>query len=640
MKIANTASPLITSSEFDQQGSVMAIAPESAKMFAKHLRDTIYVNKIGAVVRELVSNCFDEHIKFNIQEPVQTGVREVDGNYEFFARDFAKGLSEEDIRNVFAMFGRSTKTSSNDFIGMLGCGSKVFHAYSDSFHIHSFFNGEKTTYSCVLGGDESGVSVGYVYKVHSEPTNETGLEVFGTIKLNDITKFSNEIRQFVIFSPHKIKAKVLDIEITPHPIVSKETHDGIDFTLFEGSDNYASNIAILQMGGVKYETIPLPEGFNTKANHSLVINAPIGSMTVALSRESFHDTPSNQKFKTKIVKFLEQMTERDFAHLKSKPLKDFIDENLGELHVNKQVEGSIFKTRISNIYPETAKLIGNLAYVDHGAAVQKNNKPLLILIPRTKAADYWKAKLRDFARTNGESYYFACHREYASLKPEGFAEITKYFHPLGIKSLKFPKTKKTKGYAVYNGKYKEGTFTAISFANCLRATYFNLPEETDEALLKQWIESEKQKAIASKSQENLNKLAITVSSPSRYNSWSCVSEELAQHVEDLGLFVTGRGEYSKLVTEWQKEKQESPAKQDKIKKALKAWTTFHPRTIELAKKEKNAERLNKFWSAVMSETTTRTKIFKHIQNSYNNYFGNKNKLTRTEFRAIMRLERQ
>jgi hypothetical protein len=640
MKLANSASPLIVSEGFDDNASIMGMSQEAALQMARHLRDTIYTDKILAVVREFSSNSTDEHSNHEIDKNVEIGVRDIDGHYEFFARDFAKGLSEEGIRTVFGVYGNSTKLNSNRTNGCYGVGSKCGFCYVDSYYVVSYFGGLKTIYTLALGGDENGSSNGFIYKTHAEPSNETGLEVIVPIKNCDLNRFSNEVKNFVSFSPHKIIAKILDQEYVPYSVVNQETHEGIDFSLFEGASGHKNNLAILQMGGVKYEYIELPEGFGVKADHTLVINVPIGSMTVALSRESFHNTPSNQNFKTKIVKFLEQMTERDFAHLKSKPLKDFIDENLGELHANKQVEGSIFKTRIANIYPETSKLIGNLAYVNYGKAVEKNGKPLLILIPNNSATDYWKSKLRDFARVNGESYYFACHAEFRGLNTEGFAEINKYFFPLGIKSLKFPKTKKVKTYAVYNKKYRSGSYNAVGFANCLRVNVFNLPEESDEILLKQWIESEKQKAIAAKNVESLNKLALTVSSPSRYTSWSCGSEELAQHVEDLGLFVTGRGEYSKLVTGWAKEQQEVQAKKDKVKKALKSWITFNPRTINLVTKERNAERLNKFWSAVMSEQTTRSKVFNHIKDSYENYYGNKNKLTRTEFRAIMRLERQ
>jgi len=638
MKIVNSASPLIVSEGFDDNVSIMDMTSEAALEMTRHLRDTVYTNKELAVVRELGTNLLDEHCLHNIDKNGEIGIRDINGQYEFFARDFAKGLSEEGVRKIFGAYGNSQKRHTNVASGMLGIGSKSPFSYSDTYYVISYFGGQKTTYTLALGGDENGSSNGFIYKTFSEPTNETGLEVIVPIKNCDVSKFSNEIRNFVHFSPHKIICNICGIESEPYPIAIQETHDGIDFTLFAGHSSHRSELARLQMGGVQYEDFNLPEGFRTKDNHTLVVNVPIGSMTVAMSRESFHATPSNQNFKAKISRILEEMTQRDFAALKTKPLKDFIDENLGELHVNKQVEGSIFKTRIAHVYPETWKVIGNLSYIDCGTVVQKNNKPLLILIPDNKATDHWKSKLREFARANGQSYYIACHHEFLGLTPEGNAEINQYFHPIGIKSLKFPKTKRTKSYAVYNKKSREGSFNAIGFANCLRTHYFNLPEETDEQKIKEWIDSEKQKAIATKDSTKLNKLAITVSSPSRYTSWSCASEELAQHIEDLGLFVTGRGEYSKHVQLWATEQATAQAKQNKIKTALKSWATFHPRTVELVKKDKNAERLNKFWEAVMAEKTTRTKIFSHVQSSYENYYGNKNKLTRAELRAILKLQ--
>jgi hypothetical protein len=637
MKIVNSASPLIVSEGFDNNASIMGMTSEAALEMTRHLRDTVYTNKILAVVRELGSNLQDEHCLHNIDKNGEIGIRDIDGQHEFFARDFAKGLSENGVRNIFGAYGNSQKRMTNIASGMLGIGAKSPFCYTDTYYVISYFGGEKTTYTLALGGDDKGSSNGFIYKTHSEPSNETGLEVIVPIKSSDLSKFSTEIRQFVVFSPHKIKAQVLGVKITPHPIISKETIDGIDFTLFEGSDNYSSNIAILQMGGVKYETMPLPDGFNTKTNHALVVNVPIGSMTVALSRESFHDTPSNQNFKNKISKYLEQMTQRDFAHLTAKPLKTFIDENLGELHVNKQVEGAIFKTRISYVYPETSKLIGNLAYVDHGQTVQKNNKPLLVLIPNNKATDHWKSKLRSFAQNNKESYYIACAKEFSDLSHVGLTEINQYFTTIGAKSLKFPKIAQTKEYTVYFKDRNKGKVNAVGFANLIRQHFFDLPVEKDLAALKTWIQDEKNKAIQSKDACKLQELSIACIGKSRQRGWTCQSFELAQSIKNLGLFDRFSGEYTTIIKQWEKEGQEARSKQDKIESALKSWTSFNPRTIKLVNKGKNSERLNKFWSSVMSENTTRTKIFTHIQSSYMSYYGIKNKLTRQEFRAIMRL---
>lgn len=637
MKIANSASPLIVSKDFDPNASIMGMTPEAALEMTRHLRDTVYTDKVLAVVRELGTNLLDEHCLHNIDKNGEIGIRVDDGQHEFFARDFAKGLNEDAVRNIFGAYGNSQKRNTNIASGMLGIGAKSPFSYTESYYVVSYFNGEKTTYTLTLGGDDKGSSNGFIYKTHVEPTNETGLEVIVPIKNKDITKFSDEIKKFVSFSPHKIKAKIIDLEYEPYPVVMTETHEGIDFTLFEGHSGHFSNFAHLQMGGINYELINLPNGFQVKANHTLVINVPIGSMTVALSRESFHQTPSNQNFKSKITRFLEELTQRDFADLKAKPIKNFIDENLGELHVNKQVEGNVFKTKIASIYPETWRVIGRLEYVDYGPSIQKNSKPILVLIINNKATDYWKSKLRQFAENNKEGYYMTCATEFSNLSAEGFAEINQYFNPIGVKSIKFPKVVASKEYTVYFKDRNKGKMNAVDFANMVRQHFFDLPFESDLNLLKTWIQDEKTKAIQSRDSDKLQRLSIACIGKSRQSGWTCQSAELAESIQDLGLFNRFSNEYTNIINKWAEENQERRVKQEQIKSALKSWTSFNNRTIKLVTKEKNSARLNKFWYNVMLEDTTRTKIFKHIQSSYDSYYGNKNKLTRQEFRAIMRL---
>ena len=68
----------------------------------------------------------------------------------FYVRDYAKGLDESGVRNIFGMYFRSTKSTSNDSVGGFGVGSKAGHCYNDTFFVTSFFEGKKTTYTCML----------------------------------------------------------------------------------------------------------------------------------------------------------------------------------------------------------------------------------------------------------------------------------------------------------------------------------------------------------------------------------------------------------------------------------------------------------------------------------------------------------
>jgi DNA topoisomerase VI subunit B len=139
MKTAVIASPIIASNNMD--ASVMGMDAQGMDLATFFMRDKIYSNKIRAVVREYACNAIDEHKKFGIERPVDIGLRYEGQETVFFCRDYAKGLDENGVRNIFGMYFRSTKSTSNDAIGGFGVGSKAGHCYNDTFFVVSHFRG-------------------------------------------------------------------------------------------------------------------------------------------------------------------------------------------------------------------------------------------------------------------------------------------------------------------------------------------------------------------------------------------------------------------------------------------------------------------------------------------------------------------
>ena len=109
----------------------------SSKAF-KILSSGLYQNKIRAIVRELSTNALDAHIEAKNSDPF---VVHLPTSFEpfFSIQDFGTGLSEEDVLNLYTSYFSSTKTSSDDYIGALGLGSKSPFSYVDSFTIQSIF---------------------------------------------------------------------------------------------------------------------------------------------------------------------------------------------------------------------------------------------------------------------------------------------------------------------------------------------------------------------------------------------------------------------------------------------------------------------------------------------------------------------
>lgn len=327
MRTQLNASPIFTQGIADSQVSMMDMDLDGMKQACQIFRDNIYTNKILAVVREWTCNAVDEHLKHGVERPVEIGI---DKN-RFFVRDFAQGLSDDGIRNVFGKYFRSTKSNSDQPIGGFGVGAKAGHCYNDTFYVTSHFQGTKTIYSCILGGDETGASIGHVVEMSKEPTNETGLYIEIEIEPNDIAAFSahcREMTEFATLAKINFYCQAGSFS-TPDKVLIAEK-DGIK--IFEV--NWASNLYNITMGGVRYETPKSFEKFDfllgVSPKTKIQIDVPVGFFDVPISRESFRDTP---KFKIGIEKcghLLQEAIEKDCAAFVNQPLSFYAQNKISE----------------------------------------------------------------------------------------------------------------------------------------------------------------------------------------------------------------------------------------------------------------------------------------------------------------------
>lgn len=358
---------------------------EGMKQACQIFRDNIYTDKILAVVREWVSNAVDEHLKHGIEQPVQTGVKEG----RFFVRDFANGLDDNGIRNVFGKYFRSTKSNSDQPIGGFGVGAKAGHCYQDVFYVTSFYNGTKTVYSCVLGGDESGASIGQVIEMSQEPTNESGLLVEIDIKEDRVN--DGDTVMFVVYAQAMADyATLAKIEVVDDSgnIVNriyknnKKTlileKDGIRFYSFESGLISDSRLFAITMGGVKYHTPDSFKGFGFEDQCSpataIQIDVPVGFFEVPISREFFRETA---KFTNGIAKCEAVLGE--FINQQKESLGKL---TLSDLCVNKRNQTSYFKFKNNAFTPSKVALslakIGNIN--QNNPLAEHNGRKLVLLV--------------------------------------------------------------------------------------------------------------------------------------------------------------------------------------------------------------------------------------------------------------------
>lgn len=158
------------------------------------LSDRMYTRKELAVVREYSTNAADAHVI--AEKPVDqiTVSLPTMEDLNFRIRDFGSGLTETEIKDVYAVLGESKKRSDNRLNGVLGYGCKAGFAHADTFMVTSWINGEKTVYQCIKGDS---TKLPDIIRVEQCPSDEAaGIEVTVPVKNNAWYTFHREAIAF------------------------------------------------------------------------------------------------------------------------------------------------------------------------------------------------------------------------------------------------------------------------------------------------------------------------------------------------------------------------------------------------------------------------------------------------------------
>ena len=262
------------------------------------LRNQLYSDKIGAIIREYVTNAIDAHIEANVDRPISVTVPTVFSN-EFIVRDYGKGLSPQEIVEIFASYGASTKRQSNSFTGMLGIGSKSAFAYTKSFTVKSRYNGTETIYTAFI--DES--NIGTIAPIHSQPTEETGLSIHVTIQRDDFKQLHSSVEEFFKYIDYRPEF-LGSATFIPKP---KYIIEGSYWKFIENQRNYwrREQDVYFVMGNVTYSTtvkilstqLQIDLDWLERVNESiLIVDVPIGKIKPSASRESLEFNEITKKY--------------------------------------------------------------------------------------------------------------------------------------------------------------------------------------------------------------------------------------------------------------------------------------------------------------------------------------------------------
>jgi len=260
-------------------GVDFSIDSQDMGTLADILSDKLYSDKPLAVIREYICNAIDAHAEVGSDRQVEiTPPSELAPT--FIIRDFGRGLSPEDVHNIYVKFCKSTKRDSNTQIGTFGLGCKAGFAYSDSFTVTSWFEGTMNVYTAQKMADRRLKMI----PVHSSKSDApSGIQISISVRQNDVYTFRKKLSEFCKYIENRPKFP----EGFTIPDLTYSIR-GEGFAIEEYSGGWRGCKVL--MGNVTYP-IDMNQIDSSFSNSSgVVIFANIGDVSVAPDREKLEYT--------------------------------------------------------------------------------------------------------------------------------------------------------------------------------------------------------------------------------------------------------------------------------------------------------------------------------------------------------------
>ena len=133
--------------------SVKMSIDESATAHIMDVLTKLYADPELAVIREYSTNALDSHVEAGVTRPIEVTLPTQLAPF-LTIRDYGIGLDADGIRDIYSLYGTSTKRGSNEAVGMLGLGCKSALSYTDQFTLTGFKDGYRT--EVLISRDEDG----------------------------------------------------------------------------------------------------------------------------------------------------------------------------------------------------------------------------------------------------------------------------------------------------------------------------------------------------------------------------------------------------------------------------------------------------------------------------------------------------
>ena len=163
---------------------------DAMSLMFKSFTDSLYSNKIGSIVREIVSNAADANQENNSTKPVEIHLESLlTDSLELTVKDYGKGLSPDLIKNTYTQYFASTKRNTNEQIGGWGIGAKTPLSYAKSFYLITHHEDKK--YKYLVSRGEVAPQINLIF---TEDSTDIGTSVVINFKKEDLATLTAELQ--------------------------------------------------------------------------------------------------------------------------------------------------------------------------------------------------------------------------------------------------------------------------------------------------------------------------------------------------------------------------------------------------------------------------------------------------------------
>lgn len=270
----------------------------------------LYSNPAEAMVREYLTNMYDACLPLiragkMVRPPVLRLPSKLNPTLEF--QDFGIGMDFDTVWTVYAEYGNSTKSDTNDEVGGFGLGSKTAFCYNNGSPWNIVATKDGVTNRFMAFVNEKGVPT--LTHLSKETTHlPNGVTVSIPIRSVDSNAVVEAAMEYLPFFPMDIVVQNLEGGLPDKPSYVVAANDGSWGIVNRGKDKYRDRGLTVVMGNVPYKTTmfevfgighwdtsKLTEGGRLMASNDVHIYVPIGSVDIVPSRDSLKMTDRTRK---------------------------------------------------------------------------------------------------------------------------------------------------------------------------------------------------------------------------------------------------------------------------------------------------------------------------------------------------------